>query len=327
MKKLGFYLKTLAVLPLAVAAVSAQASLLTSDSYVGNYAVSTDGWGGTDGVGVISASVMGGSNIAAAYLYSTNVSGNSIAPSELTFGGTNITTFANLGTNDTNLTAFRSDVTSIVQSAIGAGGGIFDFDITEGSQRFSIDGHALVVVYENAALPQASVGILDGFSDSAGDSTSINFSTPLSVSDPGFFAEMSLGIGYSANGQSSTVSVNGNVLTTNAGSNDDGEDLADGSLITVGGFDDLFSVNLPDYASDSERYNLAASGFLNDGDSNILIDTLNPSRDDNIFLATFYVSGVATFTPEPTPVPVPATALLMLAGLCGLGAKRHFKKA
>lgn len=314
--------------PLALAAGSAHASLVTFESYVGDYAVSTDGWGGTDGEGVISASVLGGSTIAAAYLYSSNIAGNNSAPSELTFDGSAVTTFANLGTNDTGLTAFRSDVTSIVQAKIGAGGGVFDFDVSEGSEGRSIDGHALVVVYQNAALPAASVGILDGFSDAAGDSTSINFASPLSVSDPSFFAEMSLGIGFSCCGQASDVSVNGNLITTQAGNNDDGEEAQNGSLITVGGFDDPFSPFLPSYGEDTERYNLAGSGFLNDGDTNILIETRNPSRNDNIFLATFYVSGEATFTPDPTlPVPLPASALLLFAGLGGLGALRRFKKS
>ncbi|WP_417463006.1 PEP-CTERM sorting domain-containing protein [Kordiimonas sp.] len=317
-----------ATILVACSAGGASASLVEFQSFFGNFAISSDGWGGTDGNGVISAQVDGGSTVAAAYLYSSNIAGNATAPTQVTLDGQLVTGYTNLGTNNQNLTAFRSDVTSIVKSTIeSGGGGIYDFAITEGGERLSIDGHALVVVYENAALPEASVGILDGFSDTGGDSTSINFAQGLDVSDPGFFAEMRLGIGFSCCNQASDVSVNGNLITRNAGNNDDGEEVSNGSLITVGGFDDGFSSLLPSYADDTERYNLAASGFLNNGDTSILINTRNPSNDDNIFLAMFYVSGEAGFNEPPpsSPVPLPASAWLMLSVLAGLFGFGRFK--
>lgn len=312
----------------ACSAGGANAALVEFQSFFGNVAVSSDGWGSTDGNGVISAQVEGGSTVAAAYLYSSNVAGDNTAPTQVLLDSQQVTNYTNLGTNNTGLTAFRSDVTSIVKSTIeSGGGGIYDFAIAEGGDRFSVDGHALVVVYENAALPEASVGILDGFSNTNGDSTSINFAEGLNVSDPGFFAEMRLGIGFSCCNQASDVSVNGNLITQNAGNNDDGELLANGSLITVGGFDDGFSPFLPSYAEDSERYNLATSGFLTDGDTSILINTRNPSNDDNIFLAMFYVSGEAGFNEPPpsSPVPLPASAWLMLSVLAALFGVGRFK--
>ena len=316
---------------LAVAG-GAQAALTEFQSFTGNVAMSTDGWGGSDGSGVISARAPDGSSVVAAYLYSATrfLTPDVVAatPTDIMLNGSSVTTSFLSKNNLDNccggaITTFRADVTSIVKPVIDAGGGpVFDFNISEGTDNSRLDGHALVVVYENPALPDASVGILDGFASVGGDSTSINFAEALDVSDPDFFAEMVLGINFSASGQSSNVSVNGNLLTTNAGDFDDGENAANGSLITVGSFDDPFSPMNPTYAQDTERYDLAASGFLVDGDTTISIDTNNPSNDDNIFLAAFYVKGEAGFN-EPPPsnnvIPIPATAWLMGASMLGLG--------
>ena len=94
---------------------------------------------------------------------------------------------------------------------------------------------------------------------------------------------------------------------------------ANGSLITVGGFNDPFSPMLPSYENDHERYNLVP--FVTLGDTSINVFTRNPSTDDNIFLAAFYVSGIAGIN-EPPPTGVPGqgdTLLLMGLGLAVLG--------
>lgn len=232
-----------------------------------------------------------------------------------------------------SLASYRADVTAIVSAAINGGpGGDYDFQIEEGAQGNNVDGHALVVVYENPALPEASVGILDGFASVTGDNTAINFAQPLDTSDPGFFAEMRLGINFSCNNQCSDVSVNGTLITENAGNFDDGDGAGvgtctNGNLITVGGDDDPFSTLLPSYADDSERYDLTP--YVGNGDTSISVDTVNASRDDNIFLAAFYVAGEAGFNrppPSMTPIPLPASILLLGAGLLGLGGLRRAKR-
>jgi hypothetical protein len=319
-------LRSLFVVAAIVSASNASASLAPFQSFVGKYALSTDGFGSTSESGVISASVPAGSTVVAAYLYSATNNTDSVPAVSL---DGNLVSFGPAVSNTTaccNLKSYRADVTSLVAAAInGGGGGIYDFDVLEGGASWSdIDGEALVVVYSNPALPEATVGLLDGFASVTGDTTNINFATPLNPADPGFFAEMSLGISFSCcDSQRSTIKVNDQLLTENAGNYDDGVDLSNGSLITVGGFDDALSSGGDSYANDGERYNLAS--FVVAGDTSIKVDTFNASEDDNIFFAGFYVSGKAGINEEPpTDVPEPGSLILFMLGVAALllGRKR-----
>lgn len=314
-------------------AAPAHATLASFQTFTGTVGVSSDGWGSTSNGGEIQAEVPVGSTVLGAWLYASTFSG--VTPSGVSFDGTAIpvASFTGLGSPSgacCQLQAYRTNITSLVKSVIEAGpGGVYSFDVTKsGNSSAGTDGLALVVAYSNAALQTATVGILDGNASVNGETTSINFASPLDPTAPGFFAEMRLGIGFSCCSQASTVEVNGTLITQQAGNNNDA--AADnsgfnGSLITVGGVGDGFSPLLPGYGDDTERYNLI--GQIGAGDTSIVVQTANASEDDNIFLAIFHVAGIAGVNEPPPPpngVPTPgALALFGLAAIALAGLRRR----
>lgn len=309
----------------ALFAVNSYASLTPFQTYTGNIGLSTDGFGSDAGVGTLTANAPAGSTVIAAYLYSATYGGDVGTPS-VSLGGSPVTfgpRVANPTISSGYLASFRADVTSLVKPVIDAGlGGAYNFSVAELGLGAYTDGEALVVVYQNNSLAVSTIGILDGYSAAGGDSHSISYADPLDVDAPGFFAEMRLGISFSCCSQQSTVKVNGTTITNTAGNYDDGLDLNNGSLFTMGGDNDPYSPFLPAYEQDHERYNLVP--YINDGDTNININTNNPSHDDNIFLATFWTSGEAVITAE---TPEPSSLLLMALGLIGFGATNLRKRS
>ncbi len=317
------YLFLAAAVSIILSTSSAWAALTVFQTYTGNYGLSTDGFGSTTNTGTISADVPVGATVVAAYLYSATYGDSALGT--VTLNGNAVTFTSNYinpipSVSPTFFNTGRSDVTSIVAPIINGGpGGIYNFTVTESLD--ATDGEALVVVYSLPSLPTATVAILDGGAALGGDTTSINFATPLDPSDPAFFAEMRIGDSFSCCDQTSTITVNGTQLTTNAGNNDDSADpsLSNGNLITVGGIGDPLSPTNPSYDADHERYNLVP--FVNAGDTTITVNTVNPSNDDNIFLAAFYVSGAAGFNQPPpveppsASVPEPSSMLLIGSGL------------
>jgi hypothetical protein len=314
------------ILAFSFASSNANAANTVFQQFVGDYGVSTSGWGSTTQSGTISTTVPVGSTVVAAYLYSSTFQGASSAGG--TLGGSVVNYSAALGQNNAQLQAFRADVTSIVAPVINGGaGGTYNFAITETNSLQ--DGEGLVVVYTNASRPTQTVAILNGFSQTTGDSSSIHFGTPLNPAASGFFAHMAIGDGFSCCSQASNISVNGLLMTTVAGNNDSSVDPTpvNGNLITVGNINGPYTGGTPGspqnvYANDHEAYDL--SPFIKLGDTNIVLNTVNPSNDDNIFLEVFNVSGAATVV--TTGVPEPSTWIMMILGFCGLGFMAYRRK-
>ena len=332
--------KSLAACALAVATSSAFASLDPINTWTGNVGLSVDGVGSTDAaVGNVQASIPVGATILQAYLYSAGTPVANVPGSPTTlaaYNGAGIT-FAGTAINDFNTLVgatsprpdigrfytARADVTSLVQSLTsGAATSSFSWAVNEGNLSSVIDGEVLAIVYSSPSQVSGSVVLLDGGQNTGGETTIVNFAGPISdPSAPGFAMQLGLGISFSCCGQASTVDINGSTLTTFAGNNDDGAQVANGSLITVGGLGDTPLNNPPSYDADHELYNLAP--FLHTGDTSFSIFTQNPTNDDNIFFASLY--STAQISVGPPPIPEPETYALMLAGLgvLGLVARRR----
>lgn len=191
-----------------------------------------------------------------------------------------------------SLTGFRTDVTSQIAALVGGGSNSrFNFTVNSENPNSSIDGEVLAIVYSNPNEIERTIAFLDGGTEPGGDTTLVNLAEPLTaevLAEPDFEAQLSLGIGFGfqPSNQFSTVDINGSRLTSSAGGQDDGA-TANGALVTVGGIGDSPDnpadafANATDPRSDDELYNLTP--FLSPGDTQIVIDTRNPSSDDNIF--------------------------------------------
>jgi len=204
---------------------------------------------------------------------------------------------------------YWGDVTSIVKPVVDlAAAGIVDFTVCENNKTSDIDGEILAVIFNDASLTRNNtIVLMFGGQNPTGDNFSITTANPIDKTDASLRIDMSLGIsfGFQPSGQFSTVDVNGSRMTSSAGGQDDGEG-ANGALITAGGIGDTDAnpadPNANDGAgprSDDELYSVLP--FVNNGDSNILVHTNNPSDNDNIFFAAFNMNISGNVNCESTP--------------------------
>jgi hypothetical protein len=199
----------------------------------------------------------------------------------------------------------RDDVTATVKPVGDAAlPGLVSFTITE-NPTFEYDGCALKVIWDDPTTTDNSILIFWGHQETAGDTFVINFA-PLTASSLATPLEFSLGIsfGFQPGEQFSQVDVNGIRLTTSAGGQDDGSG-ENGALITLGGTGDTpgnpppFAPAVTPSVPDDELYDLRP--FVNVGDTSMTIFTVNPSNNDNIFLANLFLPNVTVVPPNPVP--------------------------
>jgi hypothetical protein len=330
---------------LGLSCASAQAQLTPAFTWSGNGNWSLDAIGSNNTpVGNVLADVPVGSTIVKAYLYSSVYTGSTTVPNvtlgSTTYSGSDWTTLPP-DSSVSILDAFRTDVTAQMQAAIGGGSASpFSFSVTENSNNSGTDGEILAIIYSNPADPAVTISFLDGSLSSTGATTNIHYASPLTnVGSPGFYEQMSIGDGYSYedNGtqQYSQIDVNGRRLTTSAGGDDDdvggGADGSgyNGDLITVGGIGDSTANPANPNAtpttnrSDDELYDLGqgdaanSTPFVSNGDTTTVINTVNPSDNDNIFFLGLNITAQATVS---NGVPDAAsTAVLMALALGAVG--------
>ncbi len=271
-------------------------------SVVGNYVLSADGAGGNplSAFSVDANKPSAGATVHKAFLlgvpmWTTTPIANgciTLAASPITWDGSSINTAGSLN--------YYADVTAIVAPILNAAGvGITPLAVTE-CNTAGIDGVGLLVIFNDASADPKTIVIMFGGLSSTGDNFAITLSEPIDPIAPGALLNMGLGIefGFQGSSQYSIIDVNGSRLTTSAGGADDAVDgPTNGNLITVGGLGDAITNPADPFAlpvnhfSDDELYSLLP--FITNATLNILVNTSNPSNDDNVFLAYFEISGSA----------------------------------
>jgi PKD repeat protein len=291
----------------SVASASMVGGLSVLYTQTGKLTLSVDGLGTNDASGIIQVQKPAGATVRAAFMAaaSTGFSLRTLAAGDVKIDGVgfpwNVTVPSTISSQN-----HWADVTELVKSKLdGAPPGRVNFTITEVS-TFGIDGEILAVVFDDPAqTTDNTIVLLFGAQNVAGDQFVVSLAQPIDLSDPSLLLDMGLGIsfGFQPGVQFSVVDVNGVRLSTSAGGQDDVSGNANnGTLLTVGGLDDA-TTNPPPFASatslrtDDELYDLKP--FVATGDASITVSTRNPSNDDNIFFASFFLTVEASIIVNP----------------------------
>jgi hypothetical protein len=273
----------------------------------GQVSLSLDAAGTNDPVATIQVETPGplAATVRKAYFMaaSTGATNHQILDGDVTIDGVGVNWDASVPSTIFSYN-YWADVTAMVQGKINAAapGSTVDFDVAEVNSAF-VDGEILAVIFDDPnQTTDNTVFLLFGAQDIAGDNFNITLADPIDLSDPDLVLDMSLGISYGyqtpvTTNQFSLVDVNGQRLTSSAGGQDDGAGY-NGGLITVGGLGDSNANPAPfappaDFNDpDDELYDLIP--FVNNGDTQIDVATVNPSNDDNIFFGAFFLTVKAS---------------------------------
>lgn len=281
-----------------------------------------------------------GETVRAAYLFAATTGGYEYAPEngDVTLNGTSVeweaahTIPTTPGVGAYNAVA---NVTSIVAPVVDAAPtGLVDLTVAEGEKTLEYDGEILAVILEDPGVNEArSLTLLYGAQEATGDTFHVGLAEPINLAEPGFALNLSLGIsyGYQPAGQYSIIEVNGKLMTSSAGGQDDciekysaTPDWAgceNGELLTVGGIGDTTEDPPEPEATDETCQNAAGEGaprcddelysllpFVANGEGTISFFTDNPSDNDNIFFGALEVHGGAAVVGEGvTLAPVSGT--------------------
>ena len=273
-------------------------------SYVeasGPIALSVDAGGNNDATGYdLQVDKPAGGTVDAAYLFAATYdfsAGLTIPDGDLTLNGSGVAWDDTVSNSATGIVWINhaADVTGLVAATLDAApAGTVNIPVLEGSLNGNIDGTILAVIFNDPAASNNGVVLLFGGQQTTGDQFTISLAEPLDLMGDAK-ADMGLGISFSFQGSAmiSQIDVNGARMTSSAGGQDDGGGF-NGGLITAGGVGDS-NANPPDPFApptdtfyDDELYDLVP--FVNDGDTAIVVDTFNPTDDDNIFFGFFCTS-------------------------------------
>jgi hypothetical protein len=271
-------------------------------SSTGHYTLSVDGKGSTSSPLSIRVNKPSATATVQKAIFMSTATGASINNTCVTLSGIPIS-WDGTATNSSSGISFNNywaDVTNLVSAQINSfPAGISNMNIEE-CNTSAIEGETLLVVFNDPTAAEKTIIIMFGAATPAGDNFSVTLAQPIDPLQPGALLDMGLGIGFSyqLNGvnQASQVSVNGVRLSSSAGGEDDGDD-ANGALITVGGIGNLNTNPINPNAAptnqftDDELYSILP--FITNTTTSLNINTVNPSGDDNIFLAYFALSGAA----------------------------------
>ncbi|NTV27347.1 MAG: hypothetical protein HGA93_01515 [Methanothrix sp.] len=270
---------------------------------VGKISWSIDGLGVyPNSTGIIQVEKPAGATVRCTYMAAatTGVSGYQLQAGDIKIDGADVVWTKEIPTSISSYN-YWADVTSLIKAKIDAApAGRIDFNITE-SPAYQTDGELLVVIFDDPAQTTDNTIILNfGAQNTTGDYFNISLAKPIDLNDPNLALDFSLASSYSYQEggmqQFSIVDVNGQRMTSWAGGDDDGTGpSSNGELFTVGGLDD--STDNPadpngqgDKRYDDELYTLLP--FVSNGDTNIIVQTLNPSNDDNLLFAGLFLRSV-----------------------------------